>query len=197
MINQYRQNRPKARFLSTQEKQDLVRRNMPLYITDIFPSQGEFNGKAVAKWNFRCVPLMGGEEVLISMGKTGYRDGLVEMLKTVIAKDQRAGPVVLTFGINQNSGRPQYDFEDWALPTQSPAPPPAVLPTGSTPPNVPPVTPAPVSAPVAVSPPAQASAYCSRCTSYPVGTPFDFGGAFWLNHVCPADGAQIMLRVES
>jgi hypothetical protein len=193
MINQYRQNRPRARFLSSQEKQDLVRRGMPLYITDVFESQGEFQGKTIPKWNFRLIPLMGGEEFLISMGKTGYRDGLVGVLKTAIAKDGKAGPVVFTFGINAKSGRPQYDFEDWT-PAQPPAPPPAASPVASAPPSVPPVTPAPVSAPVSVSPPSQITAYCSRCESYPVGQGFEFGGNLWLNHMCPRDGQTIMLR---
>jgi hypothetical protein len=191
-ISDYRKNMPpSARFKSSQELQDLVRARVPFYVTQIFEGTGTFNGKEVKKWNLRCVPMMGGAEFLFSLGKTGYRDGLVaNFLQPEIDKNQKAGPLILTFGINKSSGRPMYDLEDF------------VPGAGATTQVTMPVTPAPAmpAAPVSVvsATPKEYTAYCPKCSTYPVTIePFEWNGKQYVTHACSVSGQAELLAIEA
>ena len=136
--------------------------------------------------------MMGGPEFKFSMGKTPYRDGLVDsLILPTIAASQRFGPVVLTFGINKNSGRPMYDLEDFTpgtpqAPVAAPATPHIQIPMPGSPVSSPPLT--------AV---AQVTAHCPACGEWPVSdSPFQWNGIQYLPHACKVSGKDEMLVVE-
>jgi hypothetical protein len=132
------------------------------------------------------------------MGKTSYRDGLVaDVLQPEITKNSKAGPVILTFGIGKNSGRPMYDLEDFVpgVPVQAPgqqyldskgvAMPVQQMAMPSSP------------ASTAVAEPKQYTALCSLCNTYPVSTePFFWNGKNYISHKCNVSGKDEMLVIE-
>jgi hypothetical protein len=148
--------------------------------------------------------MMGGAEFLFSMGKTSYRDGLMTgVLQPEIEKNKKAGPVVLTFGIGKNSGRPMYDLEDF-VPGAAPIPPEApaqqTLASTMVKPSAGDVVAMPAApASVGIQPSTrEITAYCSICNTYPISNEtFVWNGREYLPHKCSVSGKDELLVIES